>query len=399
MRTEPLVIQTDSDHNSNKLATHVQSIALLLDSAPRTWTSQEDIHLRLCRALTAQGIRPVLVYASQLPPELERRLRAGGAEIEIASYGHGRYRYYRALGRIIKRYSITLVHICFFDYFSLLPWLARLQGVRRIIFEELNSGLLRATSWKRKLLQLRTLLVALPMTRVVAISHFVKQDLVRRGIAPDRIVVRHLGVDTERFAPDPNARARWAAEYPLDPDELFLSTVAVLRPFKQPQTIVEACGLLAQRGIRARLFVAGDGALLADLKALSQRLRIADRTHWLGYCADPTSLLQASDVFVLASIGEAFGLVTAEAMACGVPVVGSRSGATVEIVADGRTGILATPQDPASFADALERLARDEQLRREMGRLSLARVRENFTVELDVANTLRIYESLWRDEQ
>jgi glycosyltransferase involved in cell wall biosynthesis len=388
------ITQSDTNDNSNKPTTRAQGIALLLDSSPRTWTSQEEIHLRLCRALKAQGVRPVLVYANKLPTELERRLREGGAEIEIINYSDGRRRYYRELGRVIEQYSVTLVHVCFFDYFSLVPWLARLRGVRRIIFEELNSGIMNATSWKKKLLQLRTLIATQPVARVVAISHFVKQDLIKRGIAADRITVRHLGVDVERFAPDPAARARWAADYPLRPDELFLSTVTVLRPFKNPQTIVEACGLLARRGIRARLFVAGDGAMMSDLKELSERVGIADRVHWLGYCADPSSLLQASDVFVLASVGEAFGLVTAEAMACSVPVVGSRSGATTEIVEDGRTGLLATPQDPASFADALERLARDEQLRREMGQLARARVREKFTVEIDVANTLRIYESL-----
>ncbi|HEX8180629.1 MAG TPA: glycosyltransferase, partial [Pyrinomonadaceae bacterium] len=253
------------------------------------------------------------------------------------------------------------------------------------------------TSWKLKLLQLRTLLAALPMTRVIAISHFVKQDLITRGIAPERIIVRHLGVDIERFVPDPAARERWAATYSIQPGELCIATVTVLRPFKNPQTILEACGLLAARGVPARLFVAGDGAMLADLKALSERLGIADRVHWLGYCTDPTGVMQAADVFVLASIGEAFGLVTAEAMACGVPVVGSSSGATGEIVLDGQTGLLAPPQDPAAFADAFERLARDEQLRREMGRRSRARVEEKFTVDLDVANTISIYESLWRD--
>jgi glycosyltransferase involved in cell wall biosynthesis len=120
----------------------------------------------------------------------------------------------------------------------------------------------------------------------------------------------------------------------------------------------------------------------------------ADRIHWLGYCADPASLLQASDVFVLASTGEAFGLVLAEAMACGVPVVGSCSGAIPEIVEDRVTGLLATPRDEVSFADAIEKLSRDARLRKEMGANSLTRVREKFTVERVAGDTLRIYESL-----
>ena len=135
---------------------------------------------------------------------------------------------------------------------------------------------------------------------------------------------------------------------------------------------------------------------MTELKELSRSLKIESRVEWLGYCPDPVNLLQASDVFILASVGEAFGLVVPEAMACGVPVIGSRSGAIPEIIEDGKTGILANPRDESSFADALEKLSRDSEFRAQMGRNSLSHVREKFTVDLDVENTLRIYESLWQ---
>ena len=373
----------------------IKSIALLLDSAPRTWTSQEEIHLRLCQALKANGIQPVLVYARSLPPLLEERLRASGAAIEVISYAPGPLHYYRRLGQLISRYQIEMVHVCFFDYFSLIPWLARLHSLKFIIFEELNSGMMQARSWRRQLLRLRTFLAALPMTRLIAISHFVKAELVRRGIQPDRIVVRHLGVDEERFHPNPDARRNWAANYSIESGELVLSTVTVLRAFKNPDTVLRASALLVDHGIPLRLFVAGDGAMLPELKELSRSLRIEKRIEWLGYCSDPTSLLQASDLFVLASVGEAFGLVVPEAMACGVPVVGSRSGAIPEVVVEGQTGLLATPRNVESFAVAFETMARNKILREEMGNKGRARVLEKFTVDYDIKNTLRIYESLW----
>ncbi len=372
-------------------------MALLLDSAPRAWTSQEEIHLRLCRKLKELNIRTVLVYAQELPLEIQNRLQQGGADIEVINYARGPAHYYRQLRKLMAKYPITMVHVCFCDYFSLIPWIVRLQGIRAIIFEELNSGMMRATSWKKTLVQFRTTLMAFPMTRVIAISDFVKQDLIRRGIAADRIIVRHLGVDLERFSPNIEARKKWISDYNLDDDELLISTVAVLRPFKNPQTIIEALEILLRRGVKARLFVAGDGEMLPGLQSLGERLGIADRIHWLGYCPDPTSLLQASDIFVLASVGEAFGLVVAEAMACGVPVVGTRSGAIDEIVDDGTTGLLASPEDPRSFGDALEKLARDRPVRQDMGRKSLERIRECFSVDADVENTIRIYNSLWAE--
>lgn len=65
------------------------SVVLLLDSAPLTWTSQEDRHFRLCQALTGQGVTPVLVFAEPLRPHIHARLQAGGAVIRVINYGRG----------------------------------------------------------------------------------------------------------------------------------------------------------------------------------------------------------------------------------------------------------------------------------------------------------------------
>jgi glycosyltransferase involved in cell wall biosynthesis len=322
-------------------------------------------------------------------------MRDAGAQIEVVRYGQERYRFSKELDRIINQYSISMAHVCFFDYFSFIPWIARLRGLRHIVYEELNSGMLRATSWKRKVLQLRTALMSWPMSRVVAVSNFVKQDLVKRGIAADRIDVRYLAADEERFKPDPSARAEWAGKYSIADDELMMSSVTLLRPFKSPETLVETAAILKQRGVKARLFMAGDGSMLNDLKALSEKLDATDRIHWLGFCKDPGSLLQASDVFLLASVGEAGGFVLSEAMGCGTPIIGSRSGVISECVDEGKTGLLATPKDPVSFADAIEKLARDESLRKSMRVNSRERMLANFTTDINVESTMRIYASLY----
>jgi glycosyltransferase involved in cell wall biosynthesis len=292
----------------------------------------------------------------------------------------------------MTQFPITTAHILFFDYFSAVPWIARLCGIRRIIYEMQNSGEFRATSWRKWLLRLRTKAMTRPVTRMIAISEFVEHQLVAAGVPARKLVVRYLGVDTERFVPDRQARRPWAEQFSIRPDEVVLSTVSYLRPFKNPHVLVEACQELRKRNVPARLFVAGDGDMLPDLKGLTERLGVSERVHWLGNVADPKTLLQASDIFVLASVGEAFGLVLTEAMACGVPVVGSRSGSIMEVVEDGRTGFLSTPLDAIAFAEAIERLARDGPLRTEMAARAVARVREHFTVDIMVEKTLDIYD-------
>jgi glycosyltransferase involved in cell wall biosynthesis len=377
-----------------KLAERLTGVAVLLDASPRTWTSVEEINYRLSRILSAQGINVVLVYAGLLP-EHRQRFEEAGARVEVLGYGQRRYRYFRELRRIFKENSISLVHVCFFDYFSLVPWLVRLNGVTRIVYEELNSGMMNATGWKRKLLQLRTAITSWPMSRVIAVSEFVKNDLVKRGFAADDIVVRYLCADEQKFKPDPNARKKWAEEYSIASGELIMSSVTLFRPFKSPETLVEAAALLAQRHVRARLFMAGDGAMLKDLKELGNRLEVSDRIHWLGFCKDPRSLMQASDVFLLASVGEAGGFVLSEAMGCGTPIIGSASGVIPECVEDGKSGLLATPRDANSFADAIEKLARDPSLLQSMRIRSRERMVTYFTVDIHVHNTVAVYQSLF----
>lgn len=373
-----------------------QSVVFLLDSAPATWTSQLDRHAHLSEELVRRGVPPILVFARPLRADMHARLEATGARIETISYQDGAYAYCRALRALVKACSITTAHIIFFDYFSVLPWIARASGVQTIIYEMQNSGEFRATSWKRWLLQLRTRTMTKPVARVIAISEFVKRQLLNAGLAEEKVEVRYLGVDTQRFRPDPKARQEWVQRFSLGPDELILSTVSYLRPFKNPQVLVRACQELAKRKVRARLFVAGGGEMLPALKTLAVELGVGDRICWLGDVAEPKTLLQASDIFLLASVGEAFGLVLAEAMACGVPVVGSRSGSLMEVVADRRTGLLATPLDPVSFADSIEHLARNGDVRKEMGARAIERVHEHFTVEIAVRKTLDIYEGLWQ---
>src|SRR6266550_3735411 len=355
--------------------------AFLLDSAPRTWSSLEAHHLRLCQALRAQDSEPVLVFATKLPPEIEARFKQGGVSVAAINYEDGFANYYKELRKLIEMNSIQRVHIAFFDYFRAVAWLARLRGIKSIVYEMGNGGLFRAKSWKRELLHLRNRLMTAPLVRIIAISDYIKGQLVAAGVPEEKIVVRYLGIDNQRFRPNASAREVWASKLSIPDDELILSTVSYLRPIKNPQIIVEACGVLAQRGLRAHLIVAGDGEMLDELKQLSQRLGIADRVHWLGLVPDPVSLLQASDLFLLATVGEAFGLALAEAMACGVPIVGSRAGAIPEVITDGETGLLVKPMDPVALADGIEKLGRDHALRKRMVQQAVERVAQHFTLE------------------
>jgi glycosyltransferase involved in cell wall biosynthesis len=373
-----------------------EGVALVLDSAPLTWTSQEDRHLLLCRELVSRGVRPVIIFSAPLKEEFTKQFTDAGAVVCDISYQKGLLNFYRELKQVVIDNNVTIAHIIFFDYFSPVAWVVRAAGIKRIIYEMQNSGTFRATSWKRVLLQFRTRVMTAPLSLVIAISEFVKEQLVKAGLPGEKIVVRYLGVDNKRFAPDPSAKKEWMERFHIRSDELILSTVSYLRPFKNPQVLVQACKELKTRRMPFRLFVGGDGEMLPSLKEQSKKLDVEEHIHWLGNVADPRRLLQASDIFLLASTGEAFGLVLTEAMACGVPVVGSRSGSLPEVVKDRDAGILFEPLNSCALCDAIEELATNVESRRHMGDRALDRVREYFTVERAVQNTLHLYEKLRR---
>ena len=372
-------------------------IAFLLDNGPSNWRGQEDFHFRLCRALVARGACPVLVYSGRISEDVLSRMRASGAEVITEARLQGMRRYYRVLASTFKRFNTNLVHVRYFVYYSIVPWLVRSQSVRRIVYTEANSWLPSKRgrwSWKRQLNWARTKVACRPITRFIAISDFIRDGLIRSGVNAGRISVVYNGVDGDRFLADPLARIAWRRNHGVGANDVIISTACRLVPFKNVKTIVQAFGELVKRGVPARLFVAGTGPLESDLKALTRELGLADRIHWLGHLENPLPLFQGSDIFTLASVGEAFGFVLAEAMACGIPSVGSRCGGIGEVVEEGRTGLLATPEDPRSFADAYERLARDSSLRQAMGEEGVDRARRLFSVDRAVEETLAVYEEL-----
>lgn len=366
----------------------------MLDYAPHSWQSQDDLHYGVCKTLLERGCRPVILHSGPIDPSVQARYLSAGIHLETCNYNLGLRYYLRQLRRIVRQYDIRLVDICFFDYFGFHAWLAKLAGVRSIVFTEVNSGTLRSFGWKRAVLRLRTGIMTAPVSHFVTISGFIRDRLNACGVPAEKTTVIHGGIDTGRFHPDDAAHRQVRQEFGLSDGELLLVSVNYLRPFKQVHVAIEACALLSARGIRYRYVIAGDGPCRKELEELAAARGISGQVRFLGHCKEPHRLLQAADLFLLASQGEAFGLAVTEAMACGAPVLGSRSGSLPELISDGETGLLAQPGDPASFADAIARMAHDpERLAMMRGQAREAAIRR-FSVEREALETVKLYESL-----
>ncbi len=143
------------------------------------------------------------------------------------------------------------------------------------------------------------------------------------------------------------------------------------------------------------LLIAGTGELEGDLKRRVAQSGLGERVRLLGFRRDVGRLLTASDIFVLPSRHEAFGIVLLEAMSAGVPIVATRTGGIPEIVLEGKTGILAEPADPSGLARALLELADDPGKRQALGRAGRERWAQSFTLDRSVDATLEAYRWAW----
>jgi alpha-1,3-rhamnosyl/mannosyltransferase len=167
--------------------------------------------------------------------------------------------------------------------------------------------------------------------------------------------------------------------------------LGTLEPRKNLPLALDALRILRRRGVDLRLVLAGGRSALLDVPALLRKRGMGEpEVTRTGYIDDArvSALLAGARVLVFPSLYEGFGMPLLEGMEAGVPVVGVRAGATPETVGD--AGLLVEPGDPESFADAMERAAFDETLRRRLipaGHAQAAR----FTWQRAASDTLDLY--------
>jgi glycosyltransferase involved in cell wall biosynthesis len=178
---------------------------------------------------------------------------------------------------------------------------------------------------------------------------------------------------------DAAARAAIRARFGAAPGDLLVMAAGRHCEQKNFAALIEAAERLRAIGLPFRLVIAGDGPLRPDHEALRERLGLGDAVQLPGNVADFARVLQAADVFALPSLWEGLPLVLLEALAAGVPVVGSDIAGVRDVIVDDRSGLLVTPGDPEGLAAAIALLAdpvRRERLR--AGGLALVRERYSF---------------------
>jgi glycosyltransferase involved in cell wall biosynthesis len=160
---------------------------------------------------------------------------------------------------------------------------------------------------------------------------------------------------------------------------------------KKVSDIIRSLPLVLRQTPNARLLIVGDGTDRAMLETLAIDTGVAAAVIFAGYQADTRPFFDLMDIFVHAPASEAFGLVVAEAMMAGKPVVATRVGGIPQVVAEGTTALLVPPAHPEELARALLRLLADPGSAAELGRAGRTRAVEQFGWERYVREVDALY--------
>ncbi len=196
---------------------------------------------------------------------------------------------------------------------------------------------------------------------LIAVSNSLKEHVRRRGFADELISVVPNGVPGQKRGQVPFLRSTLQAAAEKGTCPLFcLGTVALFRPRKGIEVLLQALGVLRGQGIVVRLRAVGGfetAEYEREVKSLAARLGLHNSIEWTGFTRDVDTELARMDLFVLPSLfGEGLPMVVLEAMAAGVPVVATRVEGTPEAIRDGRDGLIVEPDDPQDLAAAIARI-------------------------------------------
>lgn len=238
-------------------------------------------------------------------------------------------------------------------------------------------------------------LASLLTDKLIAVSESERREIVSNRIIPEnKIRVIYCGVVLcqESLNGDREAFKRGAR---IPADKTIIGTCGRISRQKDPLTFLQTIRQLLKNHENLFFLWIGDGEDRAEMENLIREWQLEAYVRITGWVEDVSKYLELLDVFVLPSAYESFGYVTCEAMSLGKPVVATRVSGTIDVVVEGKTGLLVEPQNPHQMAKQIEFLLQNPELKSKMGSLGRERVRKNFGVINSVKATHALYKAFF----
>jgi glycosyltransferase involved in cell wall biosynthesis len=355
--------------------------SLQIDTA-RTWRGGQNQVLLTARGLSARGHRVAVV--AHPDGELHKRLPADMEVVPLASRGEVDLPAAWKLSRVIRDLQPDVIHA--HDPHGVAvaatalsmaspPRRPPLVAARRVDFHIKSNSFSR---WKYR-----------QVDRFVTASEAIRAMLIEDGVPADRATTVHEGIDVDRVAAIEPLNVR--EEYWFPPHSLIVGNIAALVPHKGQKYLIDAAAIVVREAPESRFLVLGEGELRAALEHQIKHLHLAQHVVLAGFRADVLGVLKGLDLFVMSSVTEGLGTSLLDAMAASRPVVATTAGGIPEVVVDRETGLLVPPRDADALAAAILEMLHNEAMRRRTAEAGCARVRERFSVDRMVDETLAVY--------
>jgi glycosyltransferase involved in cell wall biosynthesis len=348
----------------------------------------ETVLLELATKLDSRRFRSLALVpeGSWLPQQLHDR---GIPTIITRSKAWYDLRLPRLMARLVRKEKVDLIHShlpdqnfysCLVSRLTTCKVVATFHGAPELSGDRGVTGAVKP--W----------LVRHTATAVVVVSEYLRRLLQDAGFPAEKIVRIYNGVDVGQFERVKPGRLR--GELGLPASTNLIGMIANLRPGKGYEYFVQTARLVADVVPEARFVAVGESEeeMERQLRCLLRQLGLEDRFTFLGFRQDVPEILADLDVFVLSSVSEGLSIATMEAMAAGKPVVVTRSGGPEEIIADRRTGLLASAADPADLAARICEILRNPELAETLSHNARAEVHNNFSVARMIAEYESLYE-------
>ena len=227
------------------------------------------------------------------------------------------------------------------------------------------------------------------------VSRAAVERYIRVGAAPKgKIIFMPNGVDTLRFRPDQTLRKTLRDNLRVNGKFVWLA-VGRFEAAKDYPNMLQAFKTVAEKIQNTVLLLAGQGALLDDIKKLAVDLDLIEKVRFLGVRRDVPELMNAADAFVMSSAWEGMPMVLLEAAACGLPIVTTDVGGNSEVVLHDKSGYVVPPRNPEALAAAMVKVMNLPELERKaMGQAGRSYIEANYSLERVVDQWESLYKEL-----
>ncbi|MGN0178097.1 MAG: glycosyltransferase family 4 protein [Monoglobaceae bacterium] len=213
----------------------------------------------------------------------------------------------------------------------------------------------------------------------VALKHFKAKSTVH---------INGIGVELNNIESSISDRHKLCSKIGIKDSDIILVSVGELRKLKNHTAIIKAMAKLSNPAIH--YVIVGSGSLKEELEHTAEALGIKNNVHLLGFCTNVYEILKASDIFCFPSFREGMPVSLMEAMAAGLPAVVSTVRGNTDLIVPNKGGFLYSSDDICGFAEGIQRLVQNPELRYRMGKYNKDRIKD-YDIRLIKEDLSKIY--------